>query len=1798
MLDGNTIYSHKVTKITLFNEKNSLYTHSLFSPEEKEIFSLNDIFVSGCIGTTHTLQDIQLSLTSDTQVKGDVVYQNNQYRYKFLIPSIVFEKQPFLTIEAIFSEDKVFKLVEIETQKASANAQDEMKILIASTGKTGNTWLRQLLSHVYDLPIVKLSRNVAELKEGFSTLGHRWVAHQHYENPGELVDFLNANKVTLLTIKRHPADVLISLFNFIQWLPKERLQQDAKDKVINMRHDQEVMGEYTFDYVKHHFFKELYIPLHWEPYTVQMVSYEELLQNPLKYLEILTNQISTCNKGKILQAVAACDLKSLRVSRVTDPKHFRKGVQGEWKKVIPNKILELFRTEAPYPELFKKLDYSMDKSLPSPPSFDYASINPFYKKNNFDNGVKVTQFISLLYFSTPSALQRWPDPFETKSNTCFFNWLMSPIDFKEDQERLPIITPVSYFIYKNRLNLQQAFPEFLTQDRTSFCKWFVNQAPKEYEIDPVFISVVDSSFQMPSDTPKLSKHHLAKKDAVSSFCDFVEGGTRPEWPIELFLEISNVCDLKCTMCTTFSALSPERFLKLKDSQRGFLEVEDYSALNTLLEHVLIVHCFGYGEPTIHPRFKEILTHILDYEVLVDFFTNGMHLTKDLCQLMVERHLFKVVISFSGATKKDYENVYLGGHFETVLEGIARLNEVKKQHNSQYPIIEINSIAFQHQVDSLFEFIDLMANVGVNGIELKSLVTYSDTPQLHGHPALMRPEIEGVLLEKAKEYAHKKGIQFNPAPFIDSADFNKPETTKNVIPIAEFKSIADTIVPLKPIKNSKEDGLDSALNKKPTELVEFFDIKSTEPDAEVYCFEPFSTFYLRKDGHVVPCCFSNNALGSFFNTSLGNINDDLAEDIWRGNGYKVVQDNVLQQRYPMNICKECIKYNQYPKHHAIQHKVGGYATWFEHVHKKEFDKALQQRTRQLGDISNKKSFKTRQIENTQNTSENKLLYLKNKLSAVNSFLDFLETTDIAPQWPLEVFLEISNVCDLKCAMCATFSGINSNRFEKLKTMERGFLEIEDFTSLDSILQHSILVHCFGYGEATIHPRFKEIIDYISNYEVLIHFFTNGMHFTEELCQFLVDKKVFKIVISFSGSNKKDYENVYLGGNFETVLDGIARLDKIKQQHNSKFPIIEINSLSFQHHVDTLYEFIDLMKSVGANIIGLKSLLDYTNNPEFHAHAAKIQSDTKNTMEIIQKYSDKQGIHFNFNSLFDERNQNTSTTIQTLPLHEIKATAKKIKPKIPPKDHQSKPIMMKTALEHTDETIKEFLGIKTIQPAFDTPCFEAFHTFYLRTDGQTIPCCFPANYVTPSLGDTRKNSGEEIWRGNGYQSIRQGILVDEYPVKVCKECVKFKHYPKHHAAQHKIYAYADWIKQVYGQDFPQNIQDRANQLGQLSNRDIINRKILLQSGAMINSSPLKGGIFSLPSMIQKPHAWIEHIPFAFYLIETLKPSIFVALGVHMGNSYNAFCQAVQTLQLNTQCYGIDTWQDNEHINFHGQSIYQELSAYQEAHYSGFSYLLKASFDEMLDSFENQSIDLLHIDGLHTYDAVKHDFESWLPKMSHRGIIIFHGTTPREHGLGIWRLWEEISIQYPSFNFEHGDGLGILAVGNSNLEEFLSFIKEANLNSIYQLLFSNLGHLLKLEEENKALNANLEKIMPNYFTQLFVDEGHGFSEDRCIIYPIQNNEHYFEFELSHCSNIVGLRFDPVNAESIVLFNQITGIDNNGIPHQLSCKIENAEQIAPNMFEFNHSDPQILINIDTIKLSKVIISITYMRIGSGIHT
>jgi hypothetical protein len=168
------------------------------------------------------------------------------------------------------------------------------------------------------------------------------------------------------------------------------------------------------------------------------------------------------------------------------------------------------------------------------------------------------------------------------------------------------------------------------------------------------------------------------------------------------------------------------------------------------------------------------------------------------------------------------------------------------------------------------------------------------------------------------------------------------------------------------------------------------------------------------------------------------------------------------------------------------------------------------------------------------------------------------------------------------------------------------------------------------------------------------------------------------------------------------------------------------------------------------------------------------------------------------------------------------------------------------------------------------------------------------------------------------------------------------------------------------------------------------------------------------------------------------------------------------LPAKCYAVDTWMGDEHAGFYTDAVFEELNGYHAAHYSHFSSLMRMTFDEASGYFTDGTIDLLHIDGFHLYDAVRHDFDTWLPKMSSRGVVLLHDSFTREKDFGVGLLLEELRAHYPVFEFTHGYGLAVVGVGPLLAKEPLFDLFRADgLETVaIRTLFSSLGAKISSE------------------------------------------------------------------------------------------------------------------------------------------
>lgn len=227
-----------------------------------------------------------------------------------------------------------------------------------------------------------------------------------------------------------------------------------------------------------------------------------------------------------------------------------------------------------------------------------------------------------------------------------------------------------------------------------------------------------------------------------------------------------------------------------------------------------------------------------------------------------------------------------------------------------------------------------------------------------------------------------------------------------------------------------------------------------------------------------------------------------------------------------------------------------------------------------------------------------------------------------------------------------------------------------------------------------------------------------------------------------------------------------------------------------------------------------------------------------------------------------------------------------------------------------------------------------------------------------------------------------------------------------------------------------------------------------------------------------SWQGHIFFAYDLIRNIKPRRVVELGTHYGISFFSMCQAVKDASLDTEMVAVDTWEGDPHAQQgYGEKdvVFNIFKKEIDSNYKSLNIKIhRKFFDDAAKEFGNGSIDILHIDGFHTYEAVKHDFETWLPKMNEDGIILFHDIHERKKDFGVYKLWEEIKKKYDTTEFYHWHGLGVLFLDRKTKSDFIEREDE------WKGFYNNISERLLAEMRNEEFKNTINLLKENHLKE----------------------------------------------------------------------------------------------------------------------
>jgi hypothetical protein len=364
-----------------------------------------------------------------------------------------------------------------------------LKIVILSTPKTGNVWLRWMLHYTYGIPIAELPR--AWTPGCADDLPQRFVTHQHLSPNENLVRWLVESRAVVLTTIRHPADTFLSYFHYVKW------HGTAGDpSAATLKEDGDRPRENALKYINHSFPRIYAISLAWANLGSYVVRYEDLLVDPLSQLREITSKIVPVDEGRLKAAILLCKPEELTRPGLVDPRHLRTRSARRWIQELSSEIVDAMAGTQPCASACEMYGYDWNRSAPEPSKYDYDKIDPFCGHDRFDNGELIGRTLARIYLhEAPNASVRWPDPWVTEGDS-FWNWLRAPSALASLDPDLPAgtLTNIMVILHNLRPDLQWSYKNPARGDRISFVMWFLSQAQSEFEIAWGLIGPVLKSF--------------------------------------------------------------------------------------------------------------------------------------------------------------------------------------------------------------------------------------------------------------------------------------------------------------------------------------------------------------------------------------------------------------------------------------------------------------------------------------------------------------------------------------------------------------------------------------------------------------------------------------------------------------------------------------------------------------------------------------------------------------------------------------------------------------------------------------------------------------------------------------------------------------------------------------------------------------------------------------------------------------------------------------------------------------------------------------------------------------------------------------------------------------------------------------------------------------------------------------------------------------------------------------------------------------------------------------------------------
>ena len=226
-------------------------------------------------------------------------------------------------------------------------------------------------------------------------------------------------------------------------------------------------------------------------------------------------------------------------------------------------------------------------------------------------------------------------------------------------------------------------------------------------------------------------------------------------PQRLVLELTNACNLRCIMCG-------------RDEANFSLTTFDIDILKNLapiLYEVEEVTLFGWGEPTLHPQFEQILAFLDNYPVKKYFVTNGMKLDK-IKEALFKYHVDIMAISLDGAKAETNNSIRVNSDLDFIVKELKDIVRIKKEKNVNYPYMNFVMTMFDRNIEELPDLVKLASEIGLEEVKGVYLTVFSEN--LLNETLYNQKDKVKRVFEKAEKLGEELGVKIK-LPYLQGED---------------------------------------------------------------------------------------------------------------------------------------------------------------------------------------------------------------------------------------------------------------------------------------------------------------------------------------------------------------------------------------------------------------------------------------------------------------------------------------------------------------------------------------------------------------------------------------------------------------------------------------------------------------------------------------------------------------------------------------------------------------------------------------------------------------------------------------------------------------------------------------------------------------------------------------------------------------------------------------------------------------------------------------------------------------------